>query len=183
MPLAMRDGLVLVVERHDHDDRAEDLLLHDRSCRRCSRRAGWARRRSPVSMSGRSPPATTVPPSAPARGDVALDPVAVHLGDDRARRTVSRSSGSPTFSVPGRLRQPGDQLVVDAARCTSTRVGRGADLAGVEGPRRWRCVPMAVLRSASSNTMPAPLPPSSSSRRFIWEPATARCADRRGSSP
>ena len=33
--------------------------------------------------------------------------------------------------------------------------------------------PMAVLRSASSNTRPTPLPPSSSSRRFMSRPATS----------
>ena len=33
--------------------------------------------------------------------------------------------------------------------------------------------PMAVLRSASSNTSPTPLPPSSSSRRFMSRPATS----------
>ena len=34
-------------------------------------------------------------------------------------------------------------------------------------------VPTAVARSASSNTMAEPLPPSSSSRRFMLRPATS----------
>ena len=58
-----RDAFVLVVER-DHDDhRAEDLLLHDAHV---GPAAGDERRRdveARVGLSGRSPPATTSPPS------------------------------------------------------------------------------------------------------------------------
>ncbi len=44
-------------------------------------------------------------------------------------------------------------------------------------------VEMAVARSASSNTTPAPLPPSSSSRRFMSRPATSPIARPTGVEP
>src|SRR3954454_6515402 len=85
--------------------------------------------------------------------------------------TVSRSSGSPTFStfaMPASL--PTSSSTID--ECAITRVG------AVQIWPEWNVhtlpiVPTAVAMSASPNTTAEPLPPSSRSRRFMLRPATS----------
>ena len=172
MPLAMRDAFVLVVERARRRPPGRRSPPARPSCRAGSRRSAWARRRSRVSgFSGRSPPATISPPSSRPDCDVALDAVAVRGGDHRADDGVGLERVADLQHVR-HLREAFDDLVVDAcaarsrgsARCRSGR-------SGTSTPSRSSAT--AVFRSASSNTSAAPLPPSSSSRRFIVRPPTS----------
>ena len=88
--------------------------------------------------------------------------------------TVSGSSGSPTFSRPAACCQPGDDLVVDAA-LGETRVG--AVQIWPEWKAHTRCdrrrSPCGGRRRRTRGA--APLPPSSSSWRFMPRPRPRRC--------
>ncbi len=95
--------------------------------------------------------------------------------------TVSGASGSPTFRRPAAACSPATTWSY-TPRCAITRVG------AVQICPQWKAhtlamVPMAVFRSASSNTIPAPLPPSSSSSRFMSRPATSPMARPTGVEP
>ena len=96
--------------------------------------------------------------------------------------TVSGSSGSPTFSVRRHAGEPAHQLVVDAAlrdraawaRCRSGRSGSAHTLA---------MLAIAVLRSASSNTMPRPCRRAPAAGASCLGPRPRRCACRQRCEP
>ena len=129
-----RDALVVVVEGHRHDHRAEDLLLHDLHV---AAAAGDQRRLDvPALLQVRGPTAAGDDLAAllAARRDVALDPRPVRLGDDRADHRVLLERVAD-LEHRGHLGQALDDVVVD--RAVHDRPGRrGADLARVERPHR-----------------------------------------------
>ena len=119
--------------QHD-DDRPEDLLLHDLHVEAAT---GEQRRRDVVTGVGllRARAAGHDLGAFGAPGfDVALDPVAVRGGDDRAEHGVGLVRVADLQHVR-HLGEALDDLVVHAPLHDRAR-RRGADLAGVERPRR-----------------------------------------------
>ena len=132
MLLAMRDGLVVVVERHDHDDRAEDLLVHRAHAVVAAGEQRRARRRSRVSMPRVAAVDDELGALVDAVCDVGLDPVALDAGDHRTDHRVGLERVADLEGLGG-LGQLAHELVVAAAVHDGPGRG-GADLAAVEGP-------------------------------------------------